>query len=181
MTSSLILSIVLLASAPVGTPRHVTAKEPAARSSEGASATKVDGRIARYLQSPDGQVDGVVLQDGTVARFAPRRRGLKTATPREGDRVRVQGDLVRGLPGPYLVHASVSQVDQLPPAPSGARGRVKSADGPTQPDDMVFAEPPQLHKPSRLKAAERRLKRLTSGPDGRTDAEWGRRQETKGP
>jgi hypothetical protein len=73
--------------------------------------TIVDGRFARYLEAPDGRVDGVVLEDGTVARFAPRKDLLDATTFRRGDPIRVGGDLVLGLSLPYLVHASVSHGD----------------------------------------------------------------------
>ena len=80
------------------------------------SHPNVDGRFARYLESPDGSVDGVVLENGAVARFPPHPRADEHPPLRPGDRVRVQGDVVSGVRGPYLVHALVTR-GSLPIAP----------------------------------------------------------------
>jgi len=90
--------------------------------------TKLDGHFSRYLESPGGEIDGIVLEDGTVARFAPLRRTPQAASFRPGDSVRVTGDVVSGVEGPYVVHASVTALDvpttrgAVSPAPSASAG-----------------------------------------------------------
>jgi len=72
------------------------------------------GKFAHYLESPKGDIDGIVLEDGTVARFAPLMHTSSPGGPfRPGDSLRVQGDTVNGLTGPYLVHALVTR-DSMP-------------------------------------------------------------------
>jgi hypothetical protein len=111
-------AIVLLALGPNGTGTKVAYAtqevhpSPAPTNLTKAPTTIVDGSFARYLEAPDGRVDGIVLEDGTVARFAPRTNEVSdTTTFRRGDPIRVRGDLVLGLPLPYLVHASLSRAD----------------------------------------------------------------------
>jgi len=72
--------------------------------------TILDGSFARYLESPGGEIDGIVLGDGTVARFAPLKRTPQAASLRPGDAVRVTGDVVSGIAGTYLVHALVTRI-----------------------------------------------------------------------
>ena len=114
--------------------------------------TKVDGKFARYLESLGGDIDGMVLEDGTIARFVPFKRATQVTLFRPGDSVRVEGDVVSGVEGPYLVHALVTRIDvpttrgsvsPTPPAGSagnssrsrhagkGAQGSLK--DGPQSP------------------------------------------------
>ena len=93
--------------------------------------TNVDGKFARYLESPGGDINGLVLEDGTVARFAPFPRSTQATLFRSGDSVHVEGDVVSGLTGPYLVHALVTRIDvpttrgavsPTPPAGSAGNG-----------------------------------------------------------
>ena len=85
----------------------------AAQSREAASPvslrTSVIGNFAHYLESPNGDIDGVVLEDGTVARFPPLMHTTLAGPFRPGDSLRVEGDAVSGLAGPYLVHALVAR------------------------------------------------------------------------
>ena len=85
----------------------------AAQSREAASPvsfrTSVVGSFAHYLESPNGDIDGIVLQDGTVGRFPPLMHTTLAGPFRPGDSLRVEGDAVSGLAGPYLVHALVTR------------------------------------------------------------------------
>jgi hypothetical protein len=94
----------------------------AAQSSEAASPaslrTSVVGNFAYYLESPKGDIDGIVLEDGTVGRFPPLMHTSLAGPFRPGDSLRVEGDAVSGLPGPYLVHALVTR--RSVPTTSGA-------------------------------------------------------------
>jgi hypothetical protein len=79
------------------------------------------GRIARFLINPNGDVDGLLLADGTQANFPPHLSAALMQIARVGDTVSVQG--FRGY-GADTVHATVitntstnqSMVDQ-PPSP----------------------------------------------------------------
>jgi hypothetical protein len=85
----------------------------AAQSREAASPvslrTSVVGNFAHYLESPAGDIDGIVLEDGTVARFPALMHTTLAGPFRPGDSLRVEGDTVSGLTGPYLVHALVTR------------------------------------------------------------------------
>ncbi len=73
-------------------------------------STNVDGKFAHYIESPNGDIGGIVLEDGTVARFVPFSRTRRIARFDPGDFVRVHGDVVNGLTGQYLVHASATRI-----------------------------------------------------------------------
>ena len=101
----------------------------------------VDGKFSHYLESPSGDIDGLVLEDGTVGRFTPFKRGAQTALFRPGDTVRVEGDAVSGLTREYLVRALVTRHSvpttrgAIPPPPStgvaatGSRSRSAGRSG----------------------------------------------------
>jgi hypothetical protein len=126
--SNLARSVLLVILIPAGAAYSSSSTaQPAETKSQILVRTNVDGKFARYLESPSGDMDGIVLEDGTVARFAPLMRGPQTARFRPGDPVRVTGDVASGLPGPYLVHALVTRIDVpttrgaiSPPNPTGS-------------------------------------------------------------
>jgi len=91
----------------------------------------LDGKFAHYLVSPSGEIDGIVLEDGTVTRFPPHALALapETAPLQPGEIVRLEGDAVSGPTGLVLVHASVTRGslmivrgDLSPPPASGEAG-----------------------------------------------------------
>jgi hypothetical protein len=160
-------AIVLLALGPDETGTKVAyATQEVHPSSAPANLTKApttiaDGRFARYLEAPDGRVDGIVLEDGTVARFAPRTKEVfDTTTFRRGDAIRVRGDLVLGLPLPYFVHASVCRGDVhvtnagFTPTPlpdlskTGARGTGRAKAASKQADEALPTSTTKGHTPS---------------------------------
>ena len=124
-TRSVLLVILIPASMALGSP---SIAQPDEGKAQVPVRTNVDGKFAHYLESPGGDIDGVVLEDGTVARFAPFKRTVQSAPFRAGDSVRVTGDMVSGLEGPYLVHALVTTVNvpttrgAVSPPPTGAAG-----------------------------------------------------------
>jgi hypothetical protein len=167
----------------------------------------VDGRLAHYLRSLDGDVDGLVLDDGAVARFAPGHP-LAFLPYRRGDQVRIHGDVVAGLPGPILVHATVEpwpglfagialrppqqwsrglQPSAVPEAlfTSGrsdtSRSRKSVATRTAEPDDRLSAQHPRLQQGSRVTKAEHWLKRATSGTNPEGDPRFTRHEEDEGP
>lgn len=74
-------------------------EEPGASTTSNAKATerradkaaKVSGEIAEFHQSPDGEVDGITLKDGTEIRFPPKSGDKVTATVSIGDQVDISG------------------------------------------------------------------------------------------
>lgn len=52
---------------------------------------KVSGAIAEFHQSPDGEVDGITLKDGTQIRFHPKSGKNVTGTVSIGDQVEISG------------------------------------------------------------------------------------------
>ncbi len=207
MACCLIIAL-LLAVGPAAATSKVTT--PALPSGSPAlvfpSQTTVDGNLVRYLKSPSGDIDGVVLDHGAVALFPPRQH-LVSLPFRKGDRVRVRGDVVGGLPGPILVRASVEGAPSLlsgmtlrPPRdwPEGlpainfpdelARGHAADPMAPHLPtrtgkrlDDVLFARHPRLQQRTPAIRTTQWLKRLTSGPSHESEGHFNRRQEDDGP
>ena len=52
---------------------------------------KISGEVAEFHQSPDGEVDGITLKDGTEVRFPPQAGKNVAATVSIGDQVEVTG------------------------------------------------------------------------------------------
>ena len=65
--------------------------------------------FGHYLVTPTGAIDGIVLEDGTIARFPIFEPVLQTAFLRPGDTVHVEGDGLSGPTGPVLLNASVGK------------------------------------------------------------------------
>ncbi|HJU05139.1 MAG TPA: hypothetical protein VJ692_08285 [Nitrospiraceae bacterium] len=59
----------------------------------------VTGIVQQYLQTPHGEVNGVLLSDGTVVRFPPHLGIAVASTVKSGDPVNVVG-----FPGPRTPH-----------------------------------------------------------------------------
>ena len=84
----------------------------------------VDGKFARYLISPDGDIDGIVLKSGAITRFPPDALVSDTTPLQVGDAIRIEGDAVNGSTGPVLGHTSVMKGNtvivrgDLPPPPT---------------------------------------------------------------
>jgi hypothetical protein len=83
--------------------------QPAEAKSHPPARTSVDGKFSHYLESPSGDIDGIVLEDGTVGRFAPFKHGAQATPLRPGDAVHVEGNAVSGLTKGYLVRALVTR------------------------------------------------------------------------
>jgi hypothetical protein len=106
--------------AQVSPPSPQTAASPPAY---GASAASVaDGRISRFVLNPNGDVDGLLLADGTQINFPPHLSQTLLQITEVGDTVSVQG--VRGYGAGATIHATSitntgtgrSVIDE-PPAP----------------------------------------------------------------
>ncbi|AOZ08613.1 hypothetical protein [Cupriavidus malaysiensis] len=83
----------------------------------------VEGQVQRMLTNPYGEVDGLRLSDGTIAKFPPHMADALTATVKVGDTVRVIGRAeARGtVRADAIVHAGNGRTvyDQPPPAGEG--------------------------------------------------------------
>jgi hypothetical protein len=133
LTQSVLL--VVTVSAGIASDSSSTAQTIESKS-QVLARTSVEGKFSRYLESPSGDIDGIVLEDGTVARVAPFKRSLQAVPFRPGDSVRVEGDAVDGLTRQYLVHALVTRNDVPttrgaipPPTPTGLAANGSRAHG----------------------------------------------------
>jgi hypothetical protein len=87
--------------------------QPVAATAQVPARLSIEGKFAHYLVSPSGEIDGLVLENGTVARFPPHALALETAPLQSGDAVRLEGDAVNGPAGPVLAHVSVMKGDAM--------------------------------------------------------------------
>jgi hypothetical protein len=107
-------------------PRPPLPVGPAAGREAGAlrQEAQLDGRIARFVINPEGSVDGLVLEDGTLVRFPPRLGTQVVGSFRVGAPVRLMG--MRSANGDMRAEQLISPdsgvrlLDQ-PPAPDGDR------------------------------------------------------------
>jgi hypothetical protein len=209
MAEACTLFIALLAVAPVSGLSQPTGPafpvgSPALNFSTQAT---IEGKLAHWLGSPYGDIDGVVLDDGAVALFSPGQH-VASLPVRKGEQVRVRGDVVGGFPGPILLRASVEQEPGLfsgialrPPQgwPNGlpalsftdelmwvrvgypATGSLPSPGTGKWSYDVVSARHPRLQQRTPVTRVARWLKRLTSGGSQESDARFNRREEDDGP
>jgi hypothetical protein len=133
-------------------------------------ARSAEGRIQSLTTAPMGEVDGAVLDDGTVIHWPPHLADRFTAVASKGDRIRVAGRMETGPAGD--THLEVQTVTNLrtnasaendfgpPPSPPGlpigeaktVRGRIQSfttapmgeVDGAVLDDGTVIHWPPHL-------------------------------------
>ena len=127
--SNLARSVLFVIVIPTGFAHSSTSiAQPSETKTQAPARTNVEGNFAHYLESSDGEINGIVLEDGTVARFAPSKRMAQSKRFGPGDSLRVTGDVVSGLEGPYLVHASVTRINvptlrgAVSPSPVGSSG-----------------------------------------------------------
>jgi hypothetical protein len=135
LTRYVLLGILTSAGIAYASPN---ASQPAESRAQAPARVSLDGKFVRYLESPNRDIDGIMLEDGTVARFAPFKRMGHSALLRPGDSVHVEGDAVSGMEGPYLVHALVTRIDipltrgeippQSPTGPSASSARAHRAE-----------------------------------------------------
>jgi len=99
----------------------------------GSSAPSVAGRVEQYLLTPHGEVEGLLLADGTAVRFTPHLGVTLASTVRPGDNVSAVGFLGpgtsygRALKALTITNTASGQtvVDQPPtsrPVPPHLRG-----------------------------------------------------------
>ena len=96
-------------------------------------APSVTGTVQQYLLTPHGEVDGLLLKDGTVVKFPPHLGPVLTGLAKPGDEVTVVGFLGpttaygRAIKALTITNKKTSQsvIDQppaTPPLPPDMRG-----------------------------------------------------------
>jgi hypothetical protein len=94
-----------------------------------AGLTEIEGRVRMTLHGPRGDVNGALLQDGTVLRLPPPEADRFTALLQPDRNLVAEGTLLANPLGKVLeVHqigASRDQLNQVqaPPGPGGKKGR----------------------------------------------------------
>jgi hypothetical protein len=88
----------------------------------------VQGRVAQYSLTPRGDVDGLILDNGTEVHFPPHLGTQLVYVVRPGDTVTVHGLEAMGVPmvqAMSITNDATGQtvVDTGPPGPPGPRGR----------------------------------------------------------
>jgi hypothetical protein len=157
-------SVLLIVSAGIAYGSPISA-QPAEVKSHAPARVSVDGKFSRYLESPSGDIDGLELEDGTVGRFAPVKRGAQAELFRPGDSVRVEGDAVSGLTRGYIVRALMTRNSvpttrgAIPPRPStgvsATDSRPRGAGKPGRSSVKGGAQPLRSAGKSRSPAADR--------------------------
>ncbi|WP_027820300.1 hypothetical protein [Paraburkholderia bannensis] len=98
---------------------------------DAAPVETAQGKVARFLTNPDGDVDGFMTDDGTLVHFPPHMSAQLTAAVRRGDLVQVSGRRDEG--GSFAAQRITDTqtgrqvIDEpsmpgTPPMPSGERG-----------------------------------------------------------
>ena len=108
---------------------------PGARAEDAAAATTVvSGRVERWLVNPNGEVDGLLLADGTQVGFSPRLSADAQSALKAGDNVEITGR--RAANAPMIRAASLKAtgsgrvVTVQPPAPGEAKPAPRAARDP---------------------------------------------------
>ncbi|MET7242307.1 hypothetical protein ABZT49_02965, partial [Methylobacterium sp. EM32] len=102
-----------------------------------ADETVMSGRIAALLHGRRGEVNGALLDDGTILRMPPHEAARLSATLRAGQSVSLRGAVARSPLGTVVeVRAlgtgpdSLVEVGGRPPRPPGPRGEAGPPGGP---------------------------------------------------
>ena len=133
---SIILSMVIPSSAVYSSPSSAQPGNFQPQTPAPASRTRMDGKFGHYLVTPTGAIDGIVLEDGTIARFPLFEPTLQTALLRPGDTVHVEGDGLSGPTGTVLLNASVER----------RSGVAVMADKTPTPSATGTGSPPRSHR-----------------------------------
>jgi hypothetical protein len=182
---SVLLTILTSVGFAYGSP---AAAQPITVKAQVPAHASIDGKFVRYLESPNHGIDGIMLEDGTVARFAATKRARRCGPLVPGDSVHVEGDVVGGLPGPYLVHALVSRSsllatrgDSPPPSQAGSASGASRSHRAVKHGKSTPKEDPPVQR-RRLETIESKVREATTGkPKNGNYSQWSRVQETDGP
>ena len=94
--------------------------EPPAPPDRATQATSVRGTVSQYMMNPDGLVDGILLSDNTIVRFAPHMSQQLVQTVKPQDSVSVDGFIeYQGTIHATTITNPASQqsVVDIPPSP----------------------------------------------------------------
>lgn len=89
---------------PPPAPLPVSAR-PGPVSSISGTDTTISGVVRSFNYGPTGEVNGLILDQGTVVSFPPEQAGQVTQLAQVGSRIRVRGSLRRGPVGNALIAA----------------------------------------------------------------------------
>ena len=81
------------------------APQPGAVSSNAGTDTTITGVVRSFNYGPAGEVNGLILDQGTVVYFPPEQAGQITQLAQVGSRIRVRGSLRQGPAGNALIAA----------------------------------------------------------------------------
>jgi hypothetical protein len=130
-------------------------------------AKTAQGRVQSLTTAPMGEVDGAVLDDGTVIHWPPHLADRFTAVASKGDRIRVAGRMETGPAGD--THLEVQTATNLrtntsaendfgpPPPPPGSGRR------------LAPPPPPPGNRFGETKTIQGRVQSLTTAPMGEVD------------
>ena len=120
----------------------------------GATRT-VQGTVRRSITASMGEVDGAVLDDGTVIHWPPHLGGRMAGIAVRGDQVRATGRMETGPEGD--THLEIATITNLrtsaslendapaPPPPPGAGRRTRAdASAPARPSRQSWHHPPRV-------------------------------------
>ncbi len=88
---------------PSPSPRHEQDRE---------QAMQAEGKVRQYAKNPHGDVDGLILEDGTEVKLPPHQSQELTALVKKGDAVKVEGNRHVTPRGEIHLHATtITAVD----------------------------------------------------------------------
>lgn len=141
--------------APGATPNGAPSASPGA-AYDFSQLPAIQGKVAQYSLTPRGDVDGLILADGTEVRMPPHLGSQLVQAVKPGDAVTIRGLRARNLPLVQAMQVSndvggASVADTGPGGPRGPDGKR----GPGGPDARGPGGPdqPTLTAQGRIKAA----------------------------
>jgi hypothetical protein len=143
-----LVCVTMAAAQPRPRPGPVPAETPA----PGPPTPAVAGQVQQYLLTPHGEVEGLLLTDGTVVKFPPHLGVALASTVRPGDRVSAIGFLGpatsygRAMKALAITNPTTGQavVDEPPasrPLPPDLRGLTRVPLAVTGPVTRVLVNP----------------------------------------
>lgn len=119
-----------------------------------AARSTLDGRLQQWLLNPNGDIDGLLLADGTQVAFPPHLSAAVQGMLKPGDRVQVSG--WRAPEAPVLRAASLSAnghtvADQppaladLPPTPPRERGALAAMSASGRVSRLLYTDRGDVH------------------------------------
>jgi hypothetical protein len=93
MRNELMMSVVGAAVLALAYPLHAEGQGTGAQPGADAAAPSISGKVQQYMLSPHGEVEGLLLADGTVVQFPPHLGATLVAVAKPGDAVTATGFL----------------------------------------------------------------------------------------